>query len=260
MLTFALNHMTVPSLTMAQLGALARSLGLGCVELRNDLDQALFDGQDPNAEMLDDLSVIALAEVKAFNAFSTQTYDCAVALMDLAVACGAKAIALIPQVGGDVDPDGLHTAMDALGPELAARGLVGLIEPIGFANSTLRHKSDVVALMDASDFGDQFGLIHDTFHHFLANKDTVYPDHTQVVHISGVTVDRAELTDADRVLVDANDRLGNVTQINQLLRGGYTGPLSFEVFSPDIHAIHDPKAALLRSIHFIESEIMAHAA
>ena len=186
MLSFALNlnHMTVPSLTMKNVGDLARSLGMGGIELRNDLEQPLFDGQAPNTDMVDGLNVIALAEVKAFNAFDDATFDRSVDLMYLAVACGAKAIALIPQVGGDaVSDDGSRTAMAALAPELASRGLVGLIEPIGFHDSTLRD-----------------------------------------------------------------------------LRGGYTGPLSFEAFSPNVHALIDPKAALSRSTHFIENEILAHAA
>ncbi|MFT5865463.1 MAG: 2-keto-myo-inositol isomerase [Gammaproteobacteria bacterium] len=264
MLTFALNHMTVPSLTMKQVCDLARALGMGSIELRNDLEQALFDGQAPSTGMTDDLTVVALAEVKAFNAFDDGTFERSVTLMDLAVACGAEAIALIPQVGGDaVSSNGLRTAMVTLAPELASRGLTGLIELIGFHNSTLRDKSDVVAVIDDTGLGDQFGLIHDTFHHFLADGDAIYPAHTKLVHISGVNdtnVDLAKVKDADRVLVDANDRLGNIEQITKLLRGGYVGPLSFEAFSPDVHALIDPKAALSRSIHFIENEVLAHAA
>jgi len=264
MLSFALNHMTVPTLTLAQVRDLARSLGLNGLELRNDLDQPLFDGQDPTGDMLSGVKVFALAEVKAFNAFDDATLTSAIALMDLAVACNAAAIALIPQVGGDaVSQDGLRRAMESLGPELAARGLVGLIEPIGFENSTLRHKADVVALMDRLPVGTYFGLIHDTFHHCLAAEDTIYPQHTKLVHISGVTdadIALNDIRDADRVLVDKNDRLGNIAQITELLRGGYTGPLSFEAFSPDVHALNDPKAALSRSIHFIENAVLAHAA
>lgn len=264
MLTFALNHMTVPSLTMTQLGDMARSLGMVGVELRNDLDRPLFDGDAPKAEMIDGLTIFALAEVKAFNAFNDDTFARSLALMDLAVACGANAIALIPQVGGGaVSADGLRAAMCALGPELAARGLIGLIEPIGFQNSTLRDKSQVVALIDTLDVGAQFGLIHDTFHHALVGGGAFYPEHTKLVHISGVTAGNADLSDiqdADRGLVDGDDRLGNIEQITELLRGGYSGPLSFEAFSPDIHALIDPKAALSRSIRFIEDEVLALAA
>jgi len=260
MLPFALNHMTVPSFSMKQANALACALDMVGVELRNDLDVPLFDDQKPT---IGKMTVLALAEVKAFNAFNDATFAAAVTLMDQAVACGAKAIALIPQVGGEVSSDGLRTAMIALGPELEKRGLVGLIEPIGFLNSTLRNKSDVVALIESIEHGAQFGLVHDTFHHFLSGEKDFYPLHTKLVHISGVsnhTKDVADIQDADRVLVDADDRLGNVAQIQELLRGGYEGPFSFEVFSPDVHALSDPKAALSCSIRFIQDAVMAHAA
>ena len=262
MLNFALNHMTVPSLNLQHFAALALDLDMVGVELRNDLARPLFDGGQP--AQIAHLEICAVAEVKAFNDFDTRTMRAAVALMDQAATAGANAIALIPKVGGDSVPaDGLRTAMTALGPELARRGLCGLIEPIGFANSSLRYKSDVAALIDALEVGRHFGLIHDTFHHALSCEDAFYPDYTKVVHISGVTKKTGavtDLNDAHRVLVDANDRLGNVHQIGALLSGGYNGPLSFEAFSPDIHALTDPKAALLRSIHFIENAVLTQAA
>ena len=264
MLKFALNHRTVPSLTMDQTVALAVELGLVGVELRNDLGRPLFDGRVPTRDAMGGMTILALAEVKAFNAFDETTFDAAVALMDLAVQSGAQAIALIPQVGGEaVSPDGLRVAMQALGPELAKRGLMGLIEPIGFAASSLRSKSDVVALIEELGVSAQFGLVHDTFHHYLSGDETIYPEHTKLVHISGIPnhdIAIADICDADRVLVDVDDRLGNITQITDLLRGGYDGPFSFEAFSPDVHALHDPKAALSRSIRFIENSVMALAA
>lgn len=262
MLSFALNHMTVPSFSMEQLCDLGRGLGLSGVELRNDLDRPDFEGEIEAVGANTDLSVFALAEVNAFNSFDESAFNSAVALMDFAVMCGAQGIALIPQVGGVVSPDGLAAAIEALGPDLKARGLLGLIEPIGFQHSTLRGKAEVVAAIDRSPFADQFGLIHDTFHHFLTDGDAIYPAHTKLVHISGVTaqVAKADMQDAHRVLVDADDRLGNVTQISELLRGGYVGPFSFEAFSPDVHADIDRKASLSRSIRFIEDSVMALAA
>jgi len=264
MLKFALNHMTVPSLTMDQTVALAAELGLVGVELRNDLGRPLFEGQSPTQDMMKGQKLLALAEVKAFNALDEVALKAAIDLMDLAVQSGAQAIALIPQVGGEqVSFDMLRAALTALAPELAKRNLIGLIEPIGFASSSLRNKPDGVALIDELGVSDQFGLIHDTFHHYLSGDDTVHPSHTKLVHISGVTnCDLAveDIRDADRVLVDAQDRLGNIEQISNLMRGGYDGPFSFEAFSPEVHALDDPKAALSRSIRFIENSVMARAA
>lgn len=272
MLRFALNHMTVPSLTAEALFALADGLGCVGVELRNDLDAPLFDGKAPQTAAAlaarHSQAIFAVSEVKAFNDFSDAKLADAIALMDIAKACGAKAITLIPRVGGATQtPDdrraGLRTAISRLRPELARRGLTGLIEPIGFATSTLRHKAEVVAEIEEQGARDHIRLVHDTFHHHLAGGGPVFPDHTGLVHVSGVTdshVATGDLQDAHRVLVDGQDRLGNIAQITALLRGGYEGPISIEAFSPDIHALSDPKDALSRSIHFIETSCTALAA
>jgi len=68
------------------------------------------------------------------------------------------------------------------------------------------------------------------------------------------------MTDAHRVLVDANDRLGNITQLQTLKAQGYTGPASFECFAPQVHDMTDPSAALAGSISFITSQMTAAAA
>ncbi|KAG1648540.1 Diaminopropionate ammonia-lyase [Nymphon striatum] len=48
------------------------------------------------------------------------------------------------------------------------------------------------------------------------------------------------MEDEHRVLVDSRDRLGNIDQIKALLKGGYAGPISYECFSPETHAMSDP--------------------
>jgi 2-keto-myo-inositol isomerase len=61
-------------------------------------------------------------------------------------------------------------------------------------------------------------------------------------------------------LVNASDRLGNVAQIAALQAGGYAGPVSFECFAPEVHALADPGRAIGASFEFIRSELAAKAA
>lgn len=272
MLPIALNHMTVPSQSSPALFALAQSLGCTGVELRNDLSAPLFDGEPPETikhlAQSHGLSIHALSEVKAFNTPSPEMLPAALHLMDAAAACGARAITLIPRVGGPLpDPaqtrQDLGTALSLLAPHLERHGLVGLVEPIGFHTSTLRHKSDVVAVIEALGLTGRVQLVHDTFHHHLAQGGPIYADHTGLVHVSGVIdteIPDAAMTDAHRVLVGADDRLGNLEQIRALLADGYDGPISMEAFSPDVHRMTDPKASLSRSFNFISTECAAMAA
>ena len=272
MVQFAINHMTVRHRSWPVLLDMAASLGCIGVEVRNDLGSLLFDGLSTSAAMdlagEKGLRILALAEVKMFNDWSDARETQAQALMETAAACGAEAIALIPRndgqrLGEAERRNDLQTGLRALKPMLNEHGLTGLVEPLGFASCGMRLKSEAVSAIDAEDGGDTFKLVHDTFHHSLSGETDLFAERTGIIHVSGVTdpsLDSDQMQDAHRVLVDANDRIGNITQLQQLLAQGYDGPISFEVFAPEIHDITDPKVALSRSIQFIESRLQARAA
>ncbi len=272
MLPKALNHMTVARMTYAQFVDTAAALGCVGIEVRNDLPQPLFDGMDPAAagQMARDkgLRIVALAEVKRFNDWSDAKAAEALALMKIAVACGAEAVSLIPRndnlgMGNGERQANLRVALKALKPMLEDHGLVGLVEPLGFEICALRHKSEAVEAIEALGATGRFKLVHDTFHHYVAHGGPIFPEHTGMVHISGVTdpnISISEMADKHRVMVDGADRLGNVAQIAALQAGGYTGPVSFETFAPEVHALADPARAIGTSFEFIRSELAAKAA
>ena len=269
MLPIGLNHMTAPTLSVQALFDLATKIGCVGVEFRNDLGRPLFDGQTPETVReiahAANIRILALAEVKAFNDAPDDKTTEALHLMQLAVACGAEGVALIPRVATSVvdrktQRDALHHALTLYRPMLEDLDLIGLIEPLGFTTSTLRHKDDAAAVL--SELGNPacFKLVHDTFHHHLSGDTAFHANLTGLVHISGIADPApviADMTDAHRVLVDANDRLGNITQLQTLAAHGYTGPASFECFAPQIHNMTDPSAALAGSVAFITSEMRA---
>jgi 2-keto-myo-inositol isomerase len=272
LIAFALNHMAVPRLPA--LGFLDAAQTLGCVgvEFRNDLPGPLFDGMDPkairDAATERGLRILALAEVKRFNDWSDDKAAEALALMKIAVAAGAEAVSLIPRndnlgLGNGERQANLRVALRALKPMLEDHGLLGMVEPLGFEICALRHKQEAVEAITAVGGANQFRLVHDTFHHHLADGGPIYPDQTGIVHVSGVADPRiavAEMRDGHRVLVDGRDRLGNIDQIAALQTGGYAGPVSFEPFAPEVHALADPVAAIRASMDFIRAGVAARAA
>lgn len=272
MMPIGLNHMTVPRKSARDLLDMAHDLGCIGVEVRNDLDRPLFDAESPEAfgKAARDagLRILGLAEVKAFNADPIASRDNATALIETAARCGAEGVALIPlmseqRISRADQRAALRAALDVLQPILQDHDMCGLIEPLGFEQSSLRFKGDVVAVLDDMDRPDCFALIHDTFHHYLAGERAIYPELTAIVHISGMTeprLDANQMTDAHRVLVDEGDRLGNIAQMKALAHAGYTGPASFEAFAPAIHDMKDPTAALAGSIAFIKTELAAQMA
>lgn len=269
MLPFAINHMTTPGLDHRALFRLARRLGCIGVELRNDLARPLFDGEAAEAVGAEareqGLRIVGLSQVYPFNSWSDAVYTEVETLIAQARACGAETISLIPRndgtgTGADERRASLRRALAEILPMLGAADMVALVEPLGFEMSSLRSKAETVEVIEALGGAGRFKLVHDTFHHHLAGGGPIFPEHTGIVHVSGVG-DRdptvSEMRDAHRILVDGRDRLGNLAQIAELRAAGYAGPISFEAFSPEIHAITDPEPALRASIDHIERELAA---
>ncbi len=272
---FALNHMTAPRLDCRRFIDLAASLGCVGVELRNDLADkklsgaAFFDGETPEAigdyARAKGLRLLGLSEAYGFNSWSDAMRAKVQLLIDQAVASGAETISLIPRNDAPKWSDSerlaaLRQALSEILPMLEKAGMVALVEPLGFATSSLRSKAEAVEAIEAVGGIGRFKLVHDTFHHHLAGGGAVFAEHTGIVHISGVvdpTLTPEEMQDGHRILVDARDRLGNVAQMRELMEAGYDGAFSYEAFSPEVHAMTDAATAIGESCAFIRKGLAA---
>ena len=268
---FALNHMVAPQLGLADFFALARTLDLAEVEIRNDIaGKPILDETTPvivkAAAAKAGVSILTINALQRFNDWNPTREREAIALADYARDCGARAIILVPVNDGSGRADGerqrnVHTALRGLKPILSDRGVTGLVEPLGFVVCSLRRKSEAAAAINA--VGGDFSLVHDTFHHHLAGEDAIYPAITGLVHISGVddpAIAVADMRDRHRVLVGAGDRVGNVDQIRALRAGGYGGPFSFEPFADELRALRDPAQSIRDSMDFIGTRLVSLAA
>ncbi|MGQ3210924.1 TIM barrel protein [Shinella sp.] len=267
-LNFALNHMTAPALKLDAFFSLAVSLGMTAVEIRNDLDgNAILDGTTPSdVKSLAErhgVTIISINALQRFNEWTPARAAEAKELIDYAAACGARALVLVPKNDGTGQADSerqanLREALTALKPLLDAAGIIGLVEPLGFEICSLRSKREAAEAIKAVGGEQTFRLVHDTFHHHLAGEPDLFADLTGLVHISGVedpAVSVSDMRDGHRVLVGPEDLLGNISQIKALLSAGYTGPLSFEPFSPAVHGVTDPKAAVTQSVAYISENV-----
>lgn len=268
----ALNHMTVPGLDYEAFLDLAARLGCVGVEVRNDIPRPLFDGLDPAeaGRIARDkgLRLVGLSQVYPFNDWTEAREDAVKALIATAKASGAETISLIPRNDGTALGNGerqanLRVALKAVLPLLQDAGMIALVEPLGFLRSSLRSKTELVDMIASIGGTEHFRIVHDTFHHALADGGPLFPDQTGIVHISAVTDQKlslAQMEDAHRVLIDARDRLGNVEQLAALIAAGYDGPVSYECFSPETQAMADPYTEIKSSFDFIFSQLQAHAA
>ena len=259
---FAMNHIAAPKQSLTEFFAMARRLGATEVEIRNDLPNVVGTMAPAEVKAAAEAAGVTLISINAlypFNVWSGDLPDRALAMADYAAACGAKALVMCPLNDGTaVSFDDLVAALVAMKPILAARGLTGLVEPLGFPISSLRSKAEAIRAIKAAGGEDVYRLVHDTFHHHLVAETEFFPDWTGLVHISGVTdadVSVAGMLDPHRVLVDAADRLENIPQIKALLAAGFEGPYSFEPFAPEVHDLADSEAALRDSMGYIRAAL-----
>jgi 2-keto-myo-inositol isomerase len=271
MLPMAINHMSAPRMEWRSLLDTAKTLNCIGVEFRNDLDTPLFSGERPEVVAEEaaarGLRIVGLSQVYPFNAWSEAIHTEVQALIATARACGAETVSLIPrndgtQTGDDERQANLRLALREIRPLLQEAKMTALIEPLGFSRSSLRSKAETIEAIEAVASRDQFRIVHDTFHHFLAGGGEVFADWTGIIHVSGVTDQSLapdQMEDVHRVLVDADDRLGNVAQVSELCAAGFAGPISMEAFAPQIHALDDLQDTLATSFQFIRSELAALA-
>lgn len=268
-LQFSINHMIAPNMKIEDFFAFCKAQTVNQVEIRNDIPN------DPMALGMDAADVKALAEkygveicsinaLQRFNEWNETRADEAQALISYAAKCGAKGLVMCPVndhdygKGDDELAANLRESLTALKPLYEEAGIVGLVEPLGFEQCSLRLKAKAIeAIKDVSGEG-VFRLVHDTFHHHLAGETDFFPEMTGLMHISGVedpALAVSEMLDDHRILVGNADRLDNVGQVKTLLEAGYAGPVSFEPFAPEIHALEDAGPDLSASIAYIRSHL-----
>lgn len=261
----ALNHMARPQLTVTELCELANRFGFGGIELRTDIGAnavaAPTDARSAASIARDaGVPIVSINALQRFNQWSNELDRQARVLSELTALCEAQFMVMCPVNDPAQLPEPetararMRESLEHLAPIVEAAGIRALVEPLGFATSSLRTKQEAYRAIESLGLRDRFALLHDTFHHYIAGEASFYPDGTALVHISGVerAVDEPEnLRDDDRVLVGSNDLAGNITQIKQLAEAGYTGIVSFEPFATEVQRAPDLEAALRTSISWI---------
>jgi len=269
----ALNRIAAPSLGLADFYEFAASLGIGKVELRNDIGgKDPIDGMSAGdaARLASDrgVEVISINALQKFNLASDRpkALDELKALVEMAAGIGCKAIVLCPNNdSADVRSPELRLSetvdsLVAFAPLFRASGLLGYIEPLGFGISSL---ASLLAAQEAIDKSghDSYRVLYDTFHHYIGPDDAATLGGpyrvalTGLVHISGVeaSIPREAYGDKHRVLVGPADIMKSREQMRVLERLGYEGDYSFEPFSRDVQKLgkRELGSAIGKSLDFV---------
>ncbi|MGF7226772.1 TIM barrel protein [Pantoea agglomerans] len=240
---FCINRKIAPSLTLPQFFKLVSQLGIHNVELRNDM---------PSGRVTDDLSgdevkalaresgirIVTINALYPFNQLNEEVLQRTRQLLSDAQAVGAESLVLCPlNDGTPISAADTVSALKTLAPLFAEAGIQGLVEPLGFPQSSLRSATQAQTLIHEA--GVPFSLLIDTFHHHLFEdveqtfEQEIDIQQIGLVHLSGVTDPRPvnQLTDEERIMLSADDRLRSKQQVERLEKMGYTGLYAFEPFS-----------------------------
>ena len=263
---FALNHMVAPKLGYAEFFDLALRLGINAVEIRNDIPVALMGNKNAKkiGKMAKDkgITIININGLQRWNQWSRAKADEANRLAEYIALAGGKNLILVPTNDKTFKPEteerlmGLRVALDGLKGILKSHGLTGCVEPLGFAECSLRLKAEALAAIDDVGGASRFKLTHDTFHHFVAGETEIFPARTGLIHVSGVVDQKftaATMRDPQRVMVDRHDIIDNKGQVQKMFEGGYKGYVSFEPFSAAVHKSKQIARDVARSMDILES-------
>lgn len=266
---FSINRISAPRHSFEDYLAMCKRLGVSTIEIRNDLNGIeISDGTPAGtikaAAEKAGVSIRSINALYPFDVFDADLEQKAIQLARYARDCGAEALVMCPLNSRDDKRSAaerhtdLVSSLKKLRPILDDNGVLGLIEPLGFEECSLRRKSDAVKAMYDAGCEKHYRLVHDTFHHYLSGEDIFYPDLTGLIHVSGVeSSDLADgqMRDGHRVLVGDADRLGNIRQLKILLERGYDGVVSFEPFASEIMDASDIESRLKSSMDFIRTSL-----
>lgn len=275
---FGLNRKAIPGRSLDEFFSFVQSLGIHDIELRNDMTDSnnastiIDNGNVEDFKKLHDkyqMNILTFNAISLFN--KPEKLQDNLKLLEemcqLSNQIGNDAIIFCPDVDGNDKrtvteklDDAVHNLRE-YGKVLNKYHLNGLIEPLGFKDSTLRYPWEALRIIDYSGLTN-FKIVVDTFHFYLAHitaeefKNKVDIDKVGLVHLSGIDPihEIREVQDQDRLFVSNEDILQNVEQVQLFEKLGYQGKYSFEAFSDSLINYSDQEL----SSAFKESVSLVH--
>ncbi|CAK7192828.1 hypothetical protein COMNV_01037 [Commensalibacter sp. Nvir] len=266
---FALNRSVAPHLSFDGYLKLCTALNVDAIELRNDLPGIDLYNRSKQKHIQEccaqhAIKILTINALYPFDLWNRDREKQAGTLFEMAEHMGVHAIVCCPfNEKNDVrTPDerkkDLYTALTHLKKLCLASGVRAFIEPLGFTQSALRRKKDAVDAINAVEGQGVFKLVHDTFHHHLAQEKNFFVEYTGIVHVSGVmdsSIALNHLLDAHRVLVYSADQLENIDQLKQFQIARYKGYVSYEPFAESVQNSGTIQRDLKESMNFIRNQL-----
>ncbi|KRK33072.1 sugar phosphate isomerase/epimerase family protein [Loigolactobacillus bifermentans] len=277
---FCLNRKVAPGISLTDTIPFVAKLGIPNIELRNDLY-----GAPDNQTILDQLDGATVAALLKKHQVSVETINAVgnmdqralidenlkslTEMLELCKALPVKKIVFCPVRSQADRRSSAQRQAEAIAnikeyAQLLTKYQVnGLIEPLGFEDSTLRTPWDGQEIIRKAGVTN-FKLVADTFHYYLANvtsqqfQEQVDVNAIGLVHLSGVPTMKARnrLDDQDRYMLDPADIMQSAAWARTFEAAGYQGIYAFEPFSDDLKQwqLDQVKQELEKSIALVQGE------
>ena len=239
----SINQIVMKNSSFDEFITFTKKLNIQNIEIRNDIKTNLVRENEPQKikDICDNhsIKILTINALQKFNIWNEQRKNELIELCSFANKASIWAIVLVPLNDGSFPKEEdqislLRSSLKNISEILNDFNIMGLVEPLGFTQSTLRKKSIAIKVIEEIK-STNIKLLHDTFHHKLADENNFYFDKTGLVHISGVSdyYRKSELTDDYRTIIEKNDLIENINQIENFLNSGYNEFFSFEPFSEE---------------------------
>ena len=261
----SLNQIILPNSSFEDFISFAKKLKIDAVEIRNDIKSNLIQKNDPskikNLSMENSIKILSINALQKFNIWNNEREKELITLCRYADKANINAIVLVPLNDGSINSAKqqiqlLEQSLLKINKIIDDFNVFGLVEPLGFTSSSLRYKSLAVNTIQNIQ-SKKLKIIHDTFHHALADEKEFFPSLTGLVHISGVSniYQNSKLKDDYRSIIDENDILNNLKQIQRLFSSDYEGYFSFEPFSNSLIEDNNVLQIIQNSLKYIQANL-----
>ena len=255
---FSLNQMVMPNDPFENFVLLAKTTGVNAIEIRNDIKTNLIKENEPiklkEICEANSLKILTVNALQKFNIWNDERSKEFIELCKFASLASIEAIVLVPLNDNSIIEINeqrklLHHSLKHIETILSDYDVMGFVEPLGFQSSSLRNKSMVKECFQQLNIS-KIKIVHDTFHHFVAQENFFSPTITGLVHISGVSKKfiNEHLQDKHRSFIDpTDDIIDNIQQIKVFIDQNYQGFFSFEPFSEEV-IINNPKEKIKKML------------
>lgn len=278
---FCLNRKVAPAITLDKTIPLISNLRIKNIELRNDLygapdNTTILDHlPDTKVKQLLDDNNVAIETINAVgNMDNREMIDTNLQslkqMLEMTKNLNLRNIIFCPDRSQDDQrstqqrQDEVVANVQDYSQLLKQYNINGLIEPLGFLDGTLRFPWEGQAVIDKAGV-DNFKLVADTFHYYLANvteiefHNKVDVSYIGLVHLSSILdhKEREKLDDQDRYMLDEHDIMDSVQIAHGIEAAGYQGLYAFEPFSDDLKQYDEERVQeeISRSIELVQQNI-----